>query len=297
MAIKYLKGNVLANTSQGLKSFRPDGFDFPRGLKLEVPVQTFDALIIGGGGGSGGRSNPNPGPEGGTCRGGAGGGGGFRLLSANSFSDVINTESFSFGGGACVCIPIVIGGGGGGGWTFVAGSGSESRFTPLLTSAGGGGGAGNQYQPGGLPGASGGGGGRGGAGGTGCAGQGCPGGASTGQDTNGSGGSACANGGNGPPTPGITNSFTGASVQYSCGGGNATTPASFVGGGAGQPGGPNQSGSSGQSGLVAIRYCNPAAPTTPLMSGGNTVCCTGGCIIHVFTATGFLCTTVNYPVN
>jgi hypothetical protein len=97
--------------------------------------------------------------------------------------------------------------------------------------------------------------------------------------------------------PGITTSFTGAPVQYSCGGG-AICGTKIIGGGGGSPtGDPQRVGDSGSAGIVAIRYCNPAAPTTPLLSGGNCVCCTGGCIIHIFTATGFICSTVNYPVN
>jgi hypothetical protein len=305
MAIKYLKGNVIANTSIGqIKSFRPNGFDFPRGLKLDIPVQTVDVfLVAGGGGGVGQRSYP--GPEGGTCRGGAGGGGGFRLLTGNNFADIVNTESFSFAGGACLCIPVAVGAGGGGICITVggAGQGGTSCFTPLLQATGGGGGGaicvGFASIPG-RPGGSGGGGSRGGTGGLGIAGQGCNGGASNGNPGGGSGGSACATGAsNGPfaPTPGISNSFTGAPVMYSCGGGNTQTPADQKGGGGGSAVDPSNFGGPGAAGQVAIRYCNPAAPTTPLLSGGNTVCCTGGCIIHVFTSSGFLCTPVSFPIN
>lgn len=288
MGIKYLRGNIVGGTEFPVTNFRPPNFDYPRGLATKTPLSTFDALIVGGGGG-GGNGQPR--------QGGSGGGGGFRLITGNTFTEAVEGSSFSFAGGACACIPVVVGGGGAGGY---AGPGGASSFGgSAFCSIGGGCGTGRNYgfnPPSGGPGGSGGGGGSGGPGGTGIAGQGCNGGCSPGPGTGGGGGSACLTGcNNATSRPGITTSFTGAPVEYSCGGGG-TTPNTIIGGGGGQ--GPNPgSGVAGSAGIVAIRYCNPVAPTTPIVNGGNCVCCTGGCILHIFTASGFLCTDVSRPIN
>jgi hypothetical protein len=57
------------------------------------------------------------------------------------------------------------------------------------------------------------------------------------------------------------------------------------------------SGAAGGSGIIAVRYRNPAAPTIPLASGGNCVCCTGGCIIHIFNSSGFMNLTSSIDIN
>jgi hypothetical protein len=53
----------------------------------------------------------------------------------------------------------------------------------------------------------------------------------------------------------------------------------------------------GGSGIVALRYRNPASPTTALASGGDCVCCTGGCIIHIFNSSGFFNVATQFSIN
>jgi hypothetical protein len=69
------------------------------------------------------------------------------------------------------------------------------------------------------------------------------------------------------------------------------------GGGACSLTGDFRPGTAGGSGIVAIRYRNPAAPTTPIAVGGDCVCCTGECIIHIFNSSGFLNVATEFSIN
>jgi hypothetical protein len=89
-------------------------------------------------------------------------------------------------------------------------------------------------------------------------------------------------------------------VTYSTGGPpircDAPANSGCGGGGANCRTGP-QAGGAGGSGVVAIRYSNPSAPTTTIFTGGNTICCTGGCIIHVFNTSGFINIGADFSIN
>jgi hypothetical protein len=318
MAIKYLKGLY---TEPNIKTTRPKGIQFPVGLKLtDGPIGTansasspttgtFDVLLVAGGG-CGGSRNPARGPNNSSAAtsgsGGGGGAGGVRLLSANSFSELSsynNTENVDLATGIN-SLPVVVGGGSG-----------NSLFDNLNTCRGGDGGLGNWSAPAGppstntagFPGGSGGGRGAGNGAplqscGLGIAGQGCPGAV----PLSGIGGSALLAG---CCTGGLTTSFTGASVSYgngACGARNPAQPGAANRGNGGEGSsritpsiyGPFGSpGAPGGSGIVAIRYRNPAAPTTPLAVGGDCVCCTGGCIIHIFNSSGFLNVESQFNIN
>jgi hypothetical protein len=286
MAIKYLKG-IYSDTR--LKDTRPRGLRFPLGLKLvDSDIKgantssggTFDVLLVAGGGAGGGTQF--------AFSGGGGGAGGVRILSSNTFTDV-----YDFNQPNIENIPVVVGG-----------SGGNSCFGLFFTACRGGGGGGSNG--GGGPGGSGGGAGsptspsgssgpagiR--SGGAGVFGQGCNGEPNRAWPTpttsnyfaSGYGGSALANASN---TSGVTSSFTGVAVRYGDGGNRRAEPvAANIGkGGSGQCSynGPSLAGGSG---IVAVRYRNTSAPTTPIATGGNCICCTGGCIIHIFTSSGFL---------
>lgn len=309
MGLRYLKG--IYNQQQVL-STRPRGFEFPVGLNITSPLssgnsansgttQTYDLLMSGGGGGGG---YGNGYPESPFRGGGGGGAGGIRIVSANNWNDFTEFKNPLFIDQTTNFIPVIVGSGGGnqspGGLTCIG--------TTNIVSGGGAGGAGNSP---GSSGASGGGAGAsdqptaGRTGGCGCFGQGCNGGPTgsappSSPSGGGTGGSACAN----ASTSGITSSITGTAVSYSGGGAytggnpgtNATANRGNGGGGGGAAGYGPHNGGNGGSGIVAIRYRNPAAPTTPLASGG-TVCCTGDCIIHVFTSSGFLNVATTFAIN
>jgi len=302
MGIKYLKG-IYGDTKP--KTTRPEGLKFPIGLKVTSPTasansantttsETFDVLLVAGGGtGGGARVSPLPW---GASNGGGAGAGGLRIFSANSFTDLTGYLSpLSTDPSGVNFIPVTVGGGGG-----------SSAFGGTTNSTGGTGGCGGQRNPEspsagqpGFPGSSGGGGGIGqtnGGGGTGIFGQGCNGGTA--------GGSALANN---STTGGLTTAITGSNIRYADGGGpgagNVGTANRGNGGGGGpRGGGPTQPapallGGSGGSGIVALRYRNPASPTTALASGGDCVCCTGGCIIHIFNSSGFFNVATQFSIN
>jgi len=310
MAIKYLKGIY---GIESIKTTRPRGFEFPLGLRLvgstattansadSVTPQTFDVFIVAGGNGSSRYGNPPDGNTTGPRCSGGGGAGGVRLFSANNFNTLPEYQNLcSISATSENFIPIIVGG-----------SGSASCFSNIENTAGGRGGAGGSVDYGasgrsGYTGGSGGGGGlawspaptaTSGAGGAGTAGQGCG-----GQPAGGPGGSATAAC---STTGGLTTSFTGESIRFGDGG-QGGSPACLSGAanrGNGGQGGPSVGrpapsfNSTGGSGIVAVRYRNPAAPTTPLATGGNCVCCTGGCIIHVFCSSGFLNLESQFSIN
>jgi hypothetical protein len=310
MAIKYLRSQFGLPTVP-VKTTRPTGFKFPLGLKINsdtdlanssttATIGTFDVFVVGGGGSAGGSF--------GTYFGGGGGGGGVRLFSANSFSEVAENKNPNFITGTTNFIPVVVGG-----------SGGNSCFgSAFIACRGGGGGrlgvdVGNGGGNGGTGGSGGGGGwrctyGGAGVGGAGIVGQGCCGtagtpGPSAGQT--GSGGSATCS----CTAPalcnrnGLTTSFTGTPIRYSDGGDGSPSPLNGCAGAANRGIGGNGTSpfvlgpGAGGSGIVAIRYQNPAAPTTPLATGGNCICCTGGCIIHIFTSSGFLNVNTSFSIN
>jgi hypothetical protein len=307
MAIKYLRGQSGLPTVP-VKTTRPTGFKFPVGLTASNDLNqansattstggTFDLLIVAGGG-AGGVSN------GGTYYGGGGGGGGVRILSANSFSDLSENKNPNFITEITNFIPVIVGGGS-----------AASCFGTAFSACQGGGGGPGFGSPGGT-GGSGGGGGRWtrtnpppyntcGAGGAGIVGQGCCG-TAAGPGSNGGAGGAAACSLAAPAVcncNGLTTSFTGTSVRFSDGGNGSSTPLNGTPGTANRGNGGNAGaqdglpGGSGGSGIVAIRYRNPAAPTTPLATGGNCICCTGGCIIHIFTSSGFLNVNSSFSIN
>jgi hypothetical protein len=305
MGIKYLKG-IYGDTKP--KTTRPRGLEFPLGLTVSSSVstangvdtttaETFDVLIVAGGGSGGPMTQPCC-----TRGGGGGGAGGIRIFSSNNFSELPEFKSPLFTSATTNFIPVIVGGGGGNscfGASIIncrGGPGGDAQWSnPGLLQAGGAG----------APGGSGGGRGDGGGGspnaggcGLGIDGQGFPGGSPVASP----GGSAlCA----GPTRTGLSTAFTGTSVTYSVGGiGNSGTGSGAANRGDGGnginatvPGIGPRSGGSGGSGIVAVRYRNPAAPTTPLATGGNCICCTGGCIIHIFDSSGFLNVTSNFSIN
>lgn len=314
MAIKFLKG-VRGIGTDSYPTTRPVGHKFPVGIVLSgtaadaansattANVGTFDVLIVAGGGAGGGDS--------GGGRSGTGGAGGLRLLSANTFTSLPAYKSPPSIDGDQQKLCIIIGAGGSPNLGDVGNRGGNSCFD-ILTTLGGGGGSSN-IGSNGQPGGSGGSGGPGqaqggpegppfiaaGTVGSGLAGQGCPG----GQGSRARGGSYPGPAG----SAAFNSSFTGTAVDYACGGvngppapnvGGTPGPAnSGIGGGSAPPGTGTTNGASGGSGIVAVRYRNPAAPTTPLMSGGTCTVCTGGCIIHVFNASGLLNTTAQFSIN
>lgn len=303
MAIKYLRS---LRTEERPKTTRPIGLRFPIGLDIDSPLQransadsvtqqTFDILLVAGGGNGGPKCGPvRPGAQ----DAGGGGAGGVRLFSANNFSELPEYKNFLNFSETCNVLPVVVGGAGG-----------NSCFSAFINCRGGAGGVGGWSAPAfqgggggtpGGPGGSGGGAGRGAgdaganfpfAGGSGIVGQGCCGACGLSQP----GGSATASG---STTGGLTTSFTGTSVRYGDGGQgasniNAVANRGNAGGGGCTAYGQGLAG----SGLVAIRYRNPAAPTTPLAIGGDCVCCTGGCIIHIYNSSGFLNVDSVFSIN
>lgn len=293
MAIKFLRG--IYGRDQ-IKTTRPVGFKFPLGLTVSSALEaanssttatigTFDVFVVAGGG--------NAGASGGQdYHGGGGGAGGVRLLTANSFTDILENKNPAFITGTTNFIPVIVGS-----------AGANSCFSSnFLTCRGG---SGGPYNSAGGVGGSGGGGGRRpqlGAqpGGAGIVGQGCCG-TPASATQSGAGGSATCS----CTSPavcninGLTTSFTGTSLRFGDGGpghGNPVSAAGIAavanrGNGGGGPAG------AGGSGIVAIRYCNPAAPTTPLVTGGDCICCTGGCIIHIFNSSGFFNVNTSFSIN
>lgn len=309
MAIKFLRGIYKADQ---LKTTRPVGFKFPLGLKLSntletanssttATIGTFDILVVGGGGSSG---------IGGPGQSGGGGGGGVRFFTANSFSEMPEFKNPTFITGTTNFIPVVVGGT----------AGRSCLSSAFIACGGGTGGSGQWGSNNGEVGGSGGGGGRVvvapasvntcGTGGNGIVGQGCCG-TNGGPGTNaGSGGAALCSltAPNQCNCNGLTTSITGTSIRYSDGGNGGSTPlngsAGTINRGNGGHGlgtipgnGPFPAGGAGGSGIVAIRYCNPAAPTTALATGGDCICCTGGCIIHIFNSSGFLNISSSFSIN
>ena len=312
MAIKYLRG--IYGRDQ-VKTTRPVGFKFPLGLTVNNNLNqanssttptggTFDVLIVAGGGAGGPQYNP-------PAAGGGGGGGGVRILSANNFSDLPELKNPTFITQTTNFIPVTVGG-----------SGGNSCFgSNFISCRGGSGGRGTAAPFGGFngnPGGSGGGGARRtggpapeeavGVGGNGIAGEGCNGGSAIAPvGTSGAAGGAATSSASNVPClcnlNGISTSFTGTPIRYSDGGNGTPTPTNGCAGtanrghGGNGAAGPLTNGGSGGSGIVAIRYCNPAAPTTPLATGGDCICCTGGCIIHIFTSSGFLNVNSSFSIN
>jgi len=306
MGIRYLKGIY---NQQQVQTTRPKGFEFPIGLAITSPLQgansansettqTFDLMVIGGGGA--GADTNTGGPEDGNYRqGGGGGGGGIKIVSGNNWTDMLEYKNPVSIDQTTNFMRVVVGGAGSpscfGVNNCVSGGGSGGPENSPGNPGGSGGGAGARFQP--L---------LGGPGGCGIFGQGCDGqpkGVETGPNrVGGVGGSAIANG----STTGITSTITGACCTYAGGGsfspGSSPGPAGATNRGFGGNTGWQQAsgtkpGGAGGSGIVAIRYRNPAAPTTPLATGGNTVCCTGGCIIHIFTSSGFLNVATTFDIN
>jgi hypothetical protein len=299
MGIKYLKGIYSTQTP---KTTRPPGVIFPIGVDSTInsfrsanvnSQATFDSLIVAGGGrgGTGAYtffSGINWSTQ--ASPGGGGGAGGVRILSANNLSE------FGLGTQTLDSVPVTVG----------AGGANSSIVFPLQTlqSRGGGNGSVGTFQNSPTenagPGGSGGGAalscgaGTPGAPGTGIPGQGFPG-------CNSCGGSALA----AQNLCGVTTAFTGTNVRYGDGGSCNQSPAAIPANrGCGSPGAPAAAcGNStrvscdGGSGIVAIRYRNPAATTTPLATGGNCVCCTGGCIIHIFNSSGFFNVSNQFSIN
>jgi hypothetical protein len=296
MAIKYFRS---LRTIEKPRNTRPVGMRFPIGLDIDSPLQqansatittqqTFDSLIVAGGG-NGGRRVPayNANPQ----NGGGGGAGGVRVFSANNFSELSEFKNAANFIGTCNVIPVLVGSGG-------TNSCFGNGFVNCRGGAGGNGGW-NSQPGGGYSGSPGGSGGSRGAGigaavgGNGIAEQGCPG----SNIAAGIGGSATAPA---STTGGLTTSFTGTSVTYGNGGAGASaaTPgAANRGNGGNGANSIGQYGGGGGSGVVAIRYRNPAAPTTPLAQGGNCICCTGGCIIHIFNSSGTLNIDSAFSIN
>jgi hypothetical protein len=214
---------------------------------------TINYLIVAGGAGGGNNSNGHAG--------GGGGAGGF----------ITNTQGITAG----TSYTITVGAGGAGGGTSGSGqgfNGSNSSFTPVVTTAigGGGGGGGNNYTVGSSGGSGGGGSGRGNtAGGSGTAGQGSAGGRSdpdnvSGENAAGGGGGAGAIGSNGSYVAGgtmaggnggigLASSISGTSTYYAGGGGGGVDD--YNGGtrigGTGGAGGGGNGGVGNQSGMTA----------------------------------------------
>lgn len=316
MAIKYLRG--IYGKDQ-VKTTRPVGFKFPVGLNFSsasaaangastTTTETFDVLVVAGGGVGGGPNHP-------FGHGGGGGAGGIRLLSSNSFTELTEYRNPSFISGTSNFIPVVVGG-----------SATNSCFgSSFITCRGGAGGRGgyvaDEDKPG-APGGSGGGGTKQGpvpgapaqfndgyCGGNGIIGQGCCGTpAAPGLACGGSGGAATCSltAPNICNCNGLTTSITGVSVRYGDGGNGGPTPCNGIAGTANRGNGGNAGpsppqvsgpGGLGGSGIVAVRYRNPVAPTTPIATGGDCICCTGGCIIHIFNSSGFLNVNTTFSIN
>jgi hypothetical protein len=295
MAIKFLRGLYRLTD---LRNTRPAGFRFPIGLKIDSPTDsangsstvtqgTFDVLLVAGGGGGGARQ-PLVAPVG-SAEGGGGGGGGIRILSSNAFTELCSYKNPTFISSTTNFIPVIVGG--------------DSCFSQLKACRGGYGGPGGSGTPfylaptsvpGGYGGSGGGGGGPRRIPGNGIPGQGFPGG------PDGQGGSALS----AVAGSGLTTSFTGESISFSNGAtrgsgqpGQANRGNGGRGGSTPSPQGGGMPGGAGGSGLVAIRYRNPAAPTMPLATGGDTICCTGGCIIHVYCTSGLFNVESNFSLN
>jgi hypothetical protein len=312
MGIKYLKGLY---TDTRPKTTRPNAVAYPIGLNViggavsansanTTTSETFDVLIVAGGGNGGGRNgfgDPFQ-PSGGG--GGGGGAGGLRVFSANSFNELPQYKNPEATDGVVNFIPVSVGGAGG-----------SSSFGNISNTRGGFGGCGGPPGAAGQPGQPGGSGGGGGGsweanpgvgvGGDGIAGQGCPGASRAphpqgpGRNLNGAAGGAALGTGT---TSGLTTSITGTNIRYADGGPAGPGAAADAnrgngGGGVSNARGVVPVGGAGGSGIVAVRYRNPAAPTTPLATGGDCICCTGGCIIHIFGSSGFLNVTSDISIN
>ena len=303
MAIKYLRSQFGLPTVP-VKTTRPTGFKFPIGLAVSndmdqanssttATIGTFDVLLVAGGGNGGNAYLPS------TYHSGGGGAGGVRLLTANSITEIAENKNPSFVTGITNFIPVIVGGSATNscfGSNFVVCRGGEGA--PTGQSGGPGGSGGGGAKPGASPPT---------VGGSGIVGQGCCGTAGGPGGNGGSGGSATCS----CTAPalcncnGLTTSFTGTSVRFGDGGNGGPTPANGTpgtanrgnGGNARVPGGSGPPIGVGGSGIVAIRYRNLAAPTTPLATGGDTVCCTGDCIIHIFCSSGFLNVNTSFSIN
>lgn len=311
MAIKFLRG--IYGRDQ-VKTTRPVGFKFPIGLVASSALNTANSsttatlgtvdLFMVAGGGVGGCSSSIP-----IGFGGGGGAGGVRLLTANSLSDITESGNPAFTTGITNFIPVVVGGS----------AGNSCFGSNFIACRGGNGGCGIGGSPGankaGQLGGSGGGGARYnnpnpvnsycGAGGPGVVGQGCNGGNTAAPNNGAAGGAALQSACNVPclcNLNGLTTSFTGTPIRFGDGGNGTPTPTNSAAGTANRGNGGNggnspSPGGAGGSGIVAIRYCNPTAPTTPLATGGSCVCCTGGCIIHIFNSSGFLNVNTSFSIN
>lgn len=295
MGIKYNRGIYRVEKVRETRAI--PGFRFPLGIQIGTgdmdtansstapTAGTVDLLLVAGGGAGGGRFNSISQAHGG------GGAGGVRVATANNLTEIdqfknicnISATNINF-------IPVTVGAGGG-----------NSSFGSFLNTRGGYGGRGQHpgYLAGPTPGAPGGSGGGGGAPaggpGLGIAGQGCDGGGPGVSP----GGSATVRG---STTGGLTTTFTGPSIRFGDGGaGNSpavSPPANRGNGGTGATSGTGFGGNTGGgSGIVAIRYRNPAAPTSPLAQGGDCICCTGDCIIHVFNSSGFFNVATEFSIN
>jgi hypothetical protein len=292
MAIKYLKG-IYGDTKP--KTTRPPEFQFPLGVNFSVEgletansantatTETIDVLVVAGGGPGG--------PGVGTIAvAGGGGAGGVRIFSSNSITDIVEYKNPLNIASTVNFIPVTVG----------AAGGNSCLGASIINCRGGAGGywrGGPGGQPGGsgsaqgcypnfIPGPI----------GCGIFGQGCNGG------TN--GGAALANS---CTSGGLTSVITGTNVSYGNGGCRSTGPVvpncntpNRGNGSVGNHWPPGPAGNlsrSGDSGQVVVRYRNPAAPTTPLATGGDCICCTGGCIIHIFDSSGFLNVAAEFNIN
>lgn len=226
-------------------------------------AKTVKALVVAGGGGGGYSSSTSPGSIGG------GGAGGFLYDTAVQIST--GSYSITVGSGGALSTD-----------NYVKGSnGGNSSFSTLLAYGGGGGGSrySNQGQNGGSGGGS--------AftspgypnGGLGTPGQGNDG--ASGGTYRGGGGGAGAAGSEKNGGAGTANSISGTSVTYAGGGAGLGTPGSGSTnpGGGGDAKNPSVGGSSGQNGIVIIRYTTADFCTCT----GGTKTTDGSETIHTFT--------------
>ena len=273
-------------------------------------------LVVGGGGGGGGGGGPS------THQGGGGGGAGGFLTGAASVG--VTTSVVTGTGGA------------GGALNVTGQTGGNSSFGSLVALGGGGGGsAQNAGQNGGSGGGGGGSNSGAYAGGSSTAGQGSSGGSTTSGGQGGSGGGGAtasgAGGGGGPGRnggSGTSSSFTGTALGYAGGGGGgagsfqtsgsggsggggagaknsaptavAASGSANTGGGGGGGGGNGsaslQTGGTGGSGVVAVRYVGASA----LATGGSisSITQTGTTYqVHTFRTTGADTFTVSMAPN
>jgi hypothetical protein len=240
-------GGTITSYNDGTYNWKSHTFDSSDTFAITTAgtvVSSIEYLIVAGGGGGGGNRS----------RVGCGGGGGAGGMLTGSFTSFTTTSyAVTIGGG-----------GGGGGNTGVGGTGSNSSIFSITANGGGGGGSGQDS--GGNSGGSGGGGGYQRGGGSGTSGQGNSGDSGQGGGAPYYGGGGGGKGGSGSGATGgngENNSYNNTTVLYSKGGGGgqeqgnrgADGGGANSGGGGGAGAGPDpQSGNSGLSGRVIVRY-------------------------------------------